>query len=376
MTLQERWWLGLGIALVIITVYLLKAILAPFLAAALLAYLGDPWVDRIEARGWSRNLGVAIVFTILSLIFILSLLIVIPLLINQIREFYATVPAMLNWATQVAIPWVQGLVGVDVPGDPIQKLREMLLSNWQRTGDVVGAILRVLGQSSSAIMGWLVNLSLIPVVALYLLRDWDIVVGRLRELLPRHMEPTIVVLSQQSDQVLGAFIRGQLLVMLVLGIIYAIGLSVVGLPMGLLIGMVAGIASLVPYLGFIIGISIAILVAIISGLGFWAYVGIGVVFMIGQILEGMVLTPLLVGDKIGLHPVAVIFAILAGGELFGFTGVLLALPIAAVIMVVLRYVHEKYKQSNIYGSTSGYVNRSDSADDQDHSSALKDDTTK
>ena len=177
--------------------------------------------------------------------------------------------------------------------------------------------------------------------------------AKLRRLLPRKNERLVVQLIGECHEVLGAFMRGQLLVMLALGVVYAVGLMSLGLELGLLIGLLAGLASLVPYMGFAVGISAALVAGLFQfGLDPYPLLGIVAVFSLGQMLEGMLLTPLLVGDRIGLHPVAVIFAILAGGQLFGFTGVLLALPVAAVIMVLLRNVHQLYKESDMYGQSS------------------------
>jgi predicted PurR-regulated permease PerM len=219
-----------------------------------------------------------------------------------------------------------------------------------QTTDIVGMLLSQATASSLALMAWLANLVLIPVVGFYLLRDWDVMMAKLRSLLPRQRESQVMGLAGECHEVLGAFVRGQLLVMLALGVIYSSGLMLVGLELGLLIGLLAGLAAIVPYMGFIIGIGAALIAGLFQfGGDPYPLLGIVAVFMIGQVLEGMVLTPMLVGDRIGLHPVAVIFAILAGGELFGFTGVLLALPVAAVIMVLLRHVHDLYKESDMYG---------------------------
>ncbi len=218
-----------------------------------------------------------------------------------------------------------------------------------QTTDIVGVVVSQATASGLALLAWLANLVLIPVVGFYLLRDWDVMMAKLRSLLPRQREAQVMGLAGECHEVLGAFVRGQLLVMLALGLIYAGGLMLVGLELGLLIGLLAGLAAIVPYMGFIIGIGAALVAGLFQfGGDPYAMLGIVAVFMVGQALEGMVLTPLLVGDRIGLHPVAVIFAILAGGELFGFTGVLLALPVAAVIMVLLRHVHDLYKESDMY----------------------------
>lgn len=214
---------------------------------------------------------------------------------------------------------------------------------------MVGMLLSHATASGLALMAWLANMVLIPVVGFYLLRDWDRMMAKLRGLLPRQREPQVMGLAGECHEVLGAFVRGQLMVMLALGVIYSAGLMLVGLELGLLIGMLAGLAAIVPYMGFVIGIGAALVAGLFQFAGdLYPMLGIVAVFMVGQALEGMVLTPLLVGDRIGLHPVAVIFAILAGGELFGFTGVLLALPVAAVIMVLLRHVHDLYKESEMY----------------------------
>jgi predicted PurR-regulated permease PerM len=190
------------------------------------------------------------------------------------------------------------------------------------------------------------------------MRDWDTIVVYIRNMLPRDTEQTAIRLFTESDEVLSAFLRGQLLVMALLGVIYSVGLMIVGLELALLIGMLAGLASIVPYLGFIVGLTAASIAVIIQYQELYPLLYVAIVFGIGQAMEGMVLTPLLVGDRIGLHPVAVIFAILAGGQLFGFTGILLALPVAAVVMVFVRYYHQRYILSD-------YYNLSESAGEKD-----------
>ena len=197
-------------------------------------------------------------------------------------------------------------------------------------------------------MGWLINMMLIPVITFYLLRDWDRLVAYVRELLPRNIEPKIAMLAKESDEMLGAFLRGQMLVMLGLGTIYSIGLAIIGVDFALLIGMIAGIISFIPYMGLFVGIAIASVAALVETQSFMMVFWVFVVFGVAQMIEGMFLTPLLVGDRIGLHPVAVIFAVLAGGQLFGFFGILLALPVFAVLAVLLRHAHDSYLESQIY----------------------------
>ena len=204
--------------------------------------------------------------------------------------------------------------------------------------------------SGLALFSIIANVTLVPVLTFYFLRDWDVLVENVRQLLPRPLLPTVTRLALESNEVLGGFLRGQFSVMLALGAIYAGGLWLVGLDLGLLIGMIAGMVSFVPYLGAFFGVTAAVLASLVQhGDPMHLALVLGV-FAVGQTMEGFVLIPWLVGDRIGLHPVAVIFAIMAGGKLFGFLGVLMALPVAAVSMVMLRYAHEKYTHSGLYGA--------------------------
>ena len=348
----RRWfWLG-GIALLFAFIYLLHPILTPFLVALLLAYLFDPVVDRLEKFGLSRTWGVVAVFALFTLIVSALLLVLVPMLAKQLVRLYELAPQMLDWLQHTAMPWVQSKLGLADGFWKFDKVKAAISEHMGQTTDIVGVVLSQATASSLALIGWLANVVLIPVVAFYLLRDWDLMMAKIRSLLPRHREEHIMALTGECHEVLGAFVRGQLLVMVALGFIYAAGLMLVGLELGLLIGMIAGLAAIVPYMGFVIGIGAALIAGLFQfGGDLFPMVGIVAVFMVGQALEGMVLTPLLVGDRIGLHPVAVIFAILAGGELFGFTGILLALPVAAVIMVLVRHMHDLYKDSDIYSGT-------------------------
>jgi predicted PurR-regulated permease PerM len=268
------------------------------------------------------------------------LLVLVPMLAKQLVRLYELAPQMLDWLQHVALPWVQSRLGLADGFWKFDKIKAAISEHMGQTTDIVGVLLSQATASSLALIGWLANLVLIPVVGFYLLRDWDLMMAKIRSLLPRHREEQVVSLAGECHEVLGAFVRGQLLVMLALGVIYSTGLMLVGLELGLLIGLIAGLAAIVPYMGFVIGIGAALVAGLFQFGDLYPMLGIVAVFMVGQALEGMVLTPLLVGDRIGLHPVAVIFAILAGGELFGFTGVLLALPVAAVIMVLVRHVHD------------------------------------
>jgi predicted PurR-regulated permease PerM len=291
-----------------------------------------------------RTLAVSIVFIVLVLVTVGALLLLVPLISRQIENLVQNFPRYVEWARDTLLPWLQAKLHLD----PQMFDSDRLIAAIKEHLGSIGSVLGRLSRSGVGVVMWLTNLVLIPVVAFYLLRDWDRLVGYIDRMLPRSIEPTIAHLARESDKVLGAFVRGQLLVMLALGIYYGVALTLIGLSVGPLIGMVAGLLSFVPYLGFITGFAAALIAALVLH-GDWSHVlMVAGVFLIGQLLEGYVLVPRLVGEKIGLHPVAVIFAVLAGGYLFGFLGVLLALPAASVILVLLRYLGERYRQSDLY----------------------------
>ena len=343
--LSRRWQL-LAITVVIgWLVWLLAPVLMPFAFAGMLAYLGDPLADRLERLGLGRSLAVTIVFVGLLLLAAGALLLLVPLISRQVENLVQNMPRYVDWAKSTAMPWLQAKLHLDAGAFDSDRVIAAIKEHMGSIGEVIGKLSR----SGVGIVMELTNLVLIPVVAFYLLRDWDRLVAWIDRMLPRSIEPTVAYLAREADHVLGAFVRGQLLVMAALGVYYGAALSLVaGLSVGPLIGMVAGLLSFVPYLGFIVGFGAAIIAALVQ-YGDWTHALLVVgVFVVGQLLEGYVLVPKLVGDKIGLHPVAVIFAVLAGGYLFGFLGVLLALPAASVILVLLRYLAERYKQSELY----------------------------
>ena len=339
-------WLAIFV-IVSVLIYLLAPILMPFISAAVLAYIADPLVDKLEKK-MSRTLAVSIVFFSLSIIALLALLIVLPLVERQIVILAEKLPLYIDRAQHYLFPLMKERFGIDVGLIDLDMLKKSLSEYWRAAGGIAANILSSISRSGLILAGWIANFLLMLVVTFYLLRDWDALVEKVHALIPRKNEKAIVVIAKESDEVLGAFFRGQMLVMLVLSVVYTIGLMIVGIDTALLIGGLSGMVSFVPYLGFIVGIVVASVAALMQFQDIVPLFYVAIVFMVGQALEGMLLTPLLVGDKIGLHPVAVIFAVLAGGQLFGFVGVLLALPVAAVIAVVLRHVHESYKQSELY----------------------------
>ena len=346
--ISRRWQMLAITAVILYLLWLLAPVLMPFAVAGMFAYLGDPLADRLERLGMGRTVAVSVVFFVLLLVTVGALLLLIPLISRQVENLVQSLPHYVDWIRTTALPWLQTKLRLDPSAFDTDRLIAEIKDHLGSLGGAVSTVLGKVTRSGLGVIAWMTNLVLIPVVAFYLLRDWDRLVAWVDDMLPRSIEPTIAHLARESDLVLGAFVRGQLLVMLALGIFYGAGLSLLGLSVGPLIGMVAGLLSFVPYLGFIVGFGSA-LIAVLVQYGDWTHVSlVVVVFVIGQLLEGYVLVPRLVGEKIGLHPVAVIFAVLAGGYLFGFLGILLALPAASVILVVLRYLSQRYRHSGLY----------------------------
>ncbi|MFA5628121.1 MAG: AI-2E family transporter [Thiohalomonadaceae bacterium] len=351
MTESQKWRLLVLLLLTSLLLYLLAPVLAPFATAAILAYIGNPLITSLARWRLSRTLAVSVIFLLFTLLLVLLVLVGVPLLERQWATLLSKLPVLFDWLQQQAIPWLQQHFGLDETVD-LGMLKANLLEQWSSLQGLASKILSSVSRSGLAMVGWLVNLLLIPVVTFYLLRDWPRLVNWLHELLPRHIEPEVVKLVRAVDEVLGHFFRGQLLVMLALAFSYALGLWLVGLDLALLIGLLAGLVSFVPYLGLIVGLLAASIAALIQFHEFTPLLYVLLVFGVAQSLESMLLTPLLLGERIGLHPVAVIFAVLAGGQLFGFLGVLLALPVAAILLVLLRYAHQHYLKSRFYSAAN------------------------
>jgi predicted PurR-regulated permease PerM len=328
--------------------YLLAPVLTPFLLGALLAYLGDPIADRLEQKKLSRTFSVVVVFAVMCVAGLLLLLILIPLLQEQLTSLLSRLPLIVPWLQDTALPWLSSTLNIETSSIDLAVLKQTLAANWQDLGNILGLLLGKVTHSGQLIFAWLAYLILVPVVSFYLLRDWDVLVASIQQLIPRQYEPVITKLTRECDNVLAEFLRGQLMLMLALGVIYSVGLWLVGLEFALLVGMMAGLVSFVPYLGSIVGIVVAGVLAFMQFHDIIHLLYIGAVFGVGQTIEGMLLSPILVGDRIGLHPVAVIFAVMAGGQLFGFFGVLLALPAAAIFVVLLRHARQKYIESSLY----------------------------
>ena len=346
----QKWLIFGGTVFTGWLLYLLSPVLTPFLLAMLLAYLADPLVDRLEKLKVSRTIAVVIVFAVMLALALLLLLILVPMTERQLAGLVRVFPEFINWLQKSLIPGLAGTLGIEIGTINLESVKQTAVANWQDIGGVVGRVLSRVSESGQFFFTLVAYLLLIPVVTFYLLRDWDLLVARVHDLIPRQQAKLVSNLASECDRVLAEFLRGQLLVMLGLGVIYTIGLWLAGLEFAFLIGMLAGLVSFVPYLGAIVGVLAAGIAAMMQFGDIVHLVYVLLVFAAGQAIEGMVLSPLLVGDRIGLHPVAVIFAVMAGGQLFGFFGVLLALPVAAVIVVLLRHMKSEYLQSNLYRS--------------------------
>ncbi|MEM6300152.1 MAG: AI-2E family transporter [Pseudomonadota bacterium] len=349
----NRWPLIVAVLLAAATLFfLLQPILLPFVLGALIGYLGDPIVDRLEARGASRTSGVVIVFVVYSGLSLLGLLVAVPLLLQQLDNLVGRIPLIYAWLRDSALPWLEAKTLVSGVRLPQIDWSEEIVENWQSLGKLTAqTVSRITGSGLGFVLS-LANVALVPVVAFYLMRDWDDIAERVLHLLPKDWQPTTAQLSREADEVVGAFLRGQFIVMCALGVLYASGLWLAGIQLALILGLIAGLASIVPYLGFIVGISASLVAAWLQYQDFVPLVYVGLVFGVGQLVESLLLTPILVGDRIGLHPVAVIFALMAGGQLAGFVGVVVALPVAAVIMVFARHALDRYVQSELYGAPS------------------------
>ena len=332
-------WL-IAIALTGWVLYLLAPILTPFVAAALLAYVGDPIADRLQKLRLPRTLAVVAVFILTFLFLGLLVLLVGPLIRSQVGALLEALPTIAAQVEKVWLPWIATTfdmqLGEDVGFGPFLARYSELAGDWG------GKVLMGVAESGGALAAAVISLFLVPILTFYLLRDWDYIVARLGSLVPLSQRDTVFGLARDADDMLGAFLRGQLLVMIALATIYSLGLSLVGLKFAVAIGVVAGLVSFVPYLGLVFGIAMASLTVVLEPEPLWQLGGVLATFTIAQMIEGSILTPKLVGDRIGLHPVIIIFAVAAGGQLFGFFGILLALPAAAVLSVLVRFAYDRY----------------------------------
>ncbi len=346
--LQTLLWGGVGLALLGL-LYLLSPILSPFLLAGILAYICMPLVDSLSNRRVPRLLGVVLVLLLATALLVALALILIPLVREESRQLIDRLPdGILLWNEQAA-PWLKQHLGFNLvlALDPAT-LKKLIDNNWGGTQNLLQSLLPSLKIGGLALLGLATTLMLTPVVMFYLLLDGHQILQRLETFVPRPWYAKTHAMLTNIDAVLAEFLRGQIAVMMILAIYYSLGLWLAGVHSALPVGLLTGLLIFIPYLGYALGLVLALLVALLQFEGLSPIIGVAIVYGIGQIVESVGLTPWLVGKRIGLHPLAVIFALLAFGQLFGFFGVLLALPASAALLVGLREVSRFYLASRFY----------------------------
>ena len=331
-------------------IYFLAPILTPFLIAGVIAYLGDPIIDKLERAGLTRIVSVLLVFLIFIIIILSFVLVIFPLIEKQISHLLIRIPNIIDWFYVVFYPWLSKTFSLSSDSINLDNIKNSLIQNWGTFGSIFENLLLRIFSSAQLFIIWLSYFLLIPIVTFYLLRDWDILISKIKELIPRKHVALTTKLSNESNIVLAEFLRGQLSVMTIQSIFYSSTLWIIGIEFSLLIGLIAGFLSFIPYLGVIVGVVIASFAAFIQFHEILPVVYTLIIFGAGQIIEGTILTPLLIGERIGLHPVTVIFSVMVGAQLLGLFGMLIALPFAAVISVLLRYYHQQYLESDTYKS--------------------------
>ena len=349
--IQTGLWIAFGLALLWL-LYVLSPILAPFLLAAILAYICNPLVERGVAWRVPRLAAVLIVIAGLILACVGLLLVIVPLLQDEIILMIGRLPDAVDAINTQLIPWLREHFGIRLRLDAAS-LRKLINDNLASLQGVGMHLLTSLRLGGAVLIGVVTTLLLTPVVLFYLLMDWNKLIARVDAAIPRDWHRKVRALLADVDAVLSEFLRGQLLVMLALAAYYSIALSIAGLPSALPVGILTGLLIFIPYIGFGLGFILALIVAALQFQGLSPVVAVLVVYGIGQLLESFLLTPYLVGDRIGLHPLAVLFALMAFGQLFGFTGILIALPVSAALLIGLREVRTLYLASRLYrGQTS------------------------
>nr|WP_315488887.1 AI-2E family transporter [uncultured Rhodoferax sp.] len=341
-------------ALLACVLWLLAPVLTPFVVAAVLAYALTPlvdWLDDVGRGRIPRMLAVIVVELVFIVAVLAVLLLMVPIVAKELPLLREQLPVLMDSVNTSLKPWLAQW-GIHLALD-VASIKSFVLTHLSgNVEDVVGSLLASLKLGGSVAFSLLGNAILIPVALFYLLMDWDRLVTQVRELIPPRLRVSTDSFMAEADSVLGQYLRGQLLVMLILAVFYSVGLALFGLDLALPIGIFTGLAIFVPYLGFGVGLVLAALAGLLefsatSGLGYTAIM-VAVVFGAGQVVESLFLTPRLVGERIGLHPLAVIFALLAFGQLFGFVGVLIALPVSAVLLVAIRRVRTGYLASGLY----------------------------
>ena len=340
-------WLAIAFAAGFL-VWLLSPILAPFLFAAILAYILDPIVERMTTRGAPRAVAVLLVLLLALAALVGIALVVVPLFYRESQLLVEKLPGLLDWLNQQAAPWLKSKFDLDFQFD-VTTLKQMARDAFSGNEDLARRVARSIGIGGLALFTFVANLLLVPVVLFYLLRDWNRLVDAVDQLVPRRVHAQVRTMASEMDLVLAEWLRGEVLVVLIMSTYYVSALWLTGLQFALPIGILAGLAVIVPYVGITLGVFLATSAALIQFGNLSELLWVWLAIAIGQALEGMLITPLIVGNRIGLHPVAVIFALLAFGQVFGFFGVLLALPASAALLVGLRHLRAAYLAGPLFG---------------------------
>jgi predicted PurR-regulated permease PerM len=343
---QYAWVAGVAL-IVIATLHFLGAIITPFLIGGILAFLGSPAVTWAERHRVPRTLGTLLVIVLILLLLLALFLVLVPLVQAEFTQVIRHLPEMAGRLYGYVAPWLIENFGID-PEIDMASIKRLITENVDSARALSLKLLSGLRAGGTLLLGIVINLALIPVVMFYLLRDWETIVQKIDELLPRRWLGEVRAMSTEIDRVLAEFLRGQLSVMGVLAVYYVTALSLAGLQHALPIGILTGLLVFIPYVGFGLGMVLGVLAALLQWSGWPGFLAVLAVYGVGQLLENYVLVPWLVGDRIGLHPLAVIFALLAFGQLFGFAGVLLALPASAALLVGLRHLRAAYETSDLY----------------------------
>lgn len=339
---QATYW-GIAAAVLFVLMWYLGNVILPFVLGGAIAYCLDPIADRLEALGLNRIMATSVITLFGALVFIVLFIAVIPTLIQQASGLIQAAPGWFSDFQAFLTQRFPSLIDENsAVRDQLGRVSEAIQSHG---GELIEGLL----SSFSGLLNIAVLIVIVPVVAFYLLLDWDNMTARVDDLLPRDHAPTIRKICRDIDKTLASFIRGQGTVVLILGVYYAISLMIVGLNFGLVVGSIAGLISFIPYVGALVGGALAIGIAIFQFWGDWFSLGaVVVIFAVGQFLEGNILTPKLVGNSVGLHPVWLIFALSVFGALFGFVGMLVAVPLAASLGVIARFLIAQYKTSRLY----------------------------
>lgn len=344
---QAKYW-GIATAIFFVVLWFLGDVLLPFVLGGAIAYVLDPIADRLERIGLNRIMSVAVIALLATIVFVVLVLLIIPTLVQQTAALIDAAPGYIATIQT----WLTDLFPELVDAD--STIRKQLTAIGEMVQSKGGELFNGVLTSALSLLNLVILVVVVPVVAFYLLLDWDNMVAKVDDLLPRDHAPVIRQIASDIDKTLASFIRGQGTVCLLLGIYYALGLMLVGLNFGLVVGFIAGLITFIPYVGALVGGALAVGLALFQFWGDWTWIAaVGGIFAVGQFLEGNILTPKLVGGSVGLHPVWLLFALSVFGTLFGFVGMLVAVPIAAMLGVLARFAISQYKAGRLYKGLAG-----------------------